>query len=647
MAIRFKQMLHKLLTLQLKKKNTLALIYLQAENVNKSFGDLEVLSDVSLSLFQNQRTALVARNGTGKSTLLNILAGYDTPDSGKVILRNDISVGYLPQEPQLDLSKSVLENVFNADDAISVAIRNYEKAIESTDKMALQNAIDEMDRLNIWDREQKAKQILSVFQLTDINQPVQLLSGGQRKRVALAAVLISNPDLLILDEPTNHLDLEMVEWLEDYLTRSQKTLLMVTHDRYFLDRVCTDIIEIDQKQVYTYNGNYSYFIEKRDERIRAKLAEIDRASNLLRRETEWMRRMPQARGTKAKYRIDAFYKLRETAQQKIHSNDVEIGVSASRLGKKIMEVHNLSKSFDSKVILKDFSYTFNRFERLGIVGANGTGKTTFLNLITGTLPPDSGKIDPGATLKIAYYRQSGMNIPEDVKVIDVVREIAEVITLANGKTITASQFLNNFLFTPDKQHTLVRKLSGGEKRRLYLLTVLMQNPNFLILDEPTNDLDIFTLNVLEDYLINFPGVVVVVSHDRYFMDKLVDGLLIFEGNGEISGFPGNYTEYRNWAKEQEKSNAEQQTSSKGKTESKRPQPERKKSKLTFAQKKELEKLTAEIEKLEKEKKEIEGLLNGGIQDAKLLMDISNRFSEISKLLEDKEMRWLELNEFEE
>ena len=312
-----------------------------------------------------------------------------------------------------------------------------------------------------------------------------------------------------------------------------------------------------------------------------------------------------------------------------------------------MEVHNLSKSFDSKVILKDFSYTFNRFERLGIVGANGTGKTTFLNLITGTLPPDSGTIDPGATLKIAYYRQSGMNIPEDVKVIDVVREIAEVITLANGKTITASQFLNNFLFTPDRQHTLVRKLSGGEKRRLYLLTVLMQNPNFLILDEPTNDLDIFTLNVLEDYLINFPGVVVVVSHDRYFMDKLVDGLLIFEGNGEISGFPGNYTEYREWAKEQEKSNAEQQTSSKGKTDSKRPQPERKKSKLTFAQKKELEKLTDEIVKLEKEKKEIEGLLNGGIQDAKLLMDISNRFSEISKLLEDKEMRWLELNEFEE
>lgn len=625
----------------------MALIYLQAENIYKSFGDLEVLSDISLSLFQNQRTALIARNGAGKSTLLNILAGYDIPDSGKVTVRNDISVGYLPQEPQLDLKKSVLENVFNADDAISIAIRNYELAMQSAEKKAFQHAIDEMDRLNIWDREQKAKQILSALLLSEFNTPVEHLSGGQRKRVALAAVLISNPDLLILDEPTNHLDLEMVEWLEDYLTRSQKALLMVTHDRYFLDRVCTDIIEIDQKQVYSYNGNYSYFIEKRNERIRAKLAEIDRANNLLRRETEWMRRMPQARGTKAKYRIDAFYKLRETAQQNIHFNDVEIGVSASRLGKKIMEVKGLSKSFDSKVILKDFSYTFNRFERLGIVGANGTGKTTFLNLITGTLPPDTGEIDPGATLKIAYYRQGGMNIPDDAKVIDVVQEIADVITLANGKTITASQFLNNFLFSPDKQHTLVRKLSGGEKRRLYLLTVLMQNPNFLILDEPTNDLDIFTLNVLEDYLINFPGVVVVVSHDRYFMDKLVDGLLIFEGNGEISGFPGNYTEYREWTKAQEKINAEQQSVSKGKTESKHLQPEGKKNKLTFAQKKELEKLTAEIEILEKEKKDIESLLNGGTQDTKMLLDISNRFSEISKSLDEKEMRWLELNDFEE
>lgn len=624
----------------------MGLIYLQAENIYKSFGDLEVLNDISLSLFQNQRTALVARNGTGKSTLLNILAGHDIPDSGKVTLRNDISVGYLPQEPQLDLTKSVLENVFKADDEVSVAVRNYERAIELGDRKILQQAIDEMDRLNVWDREQKAKQILSVLQLDEFNQPVEHLSGGQRKRVALAAVLIGNPDLFILDEPTNHLDLEMVEWLEEYLIRSQKTLLMVTHDRYFLDRVCTDIVEIDQKLVYAYNGNYPYFIEKRDERIRAKKAEIDKASNLLRRETEWMRRMPQARGTKAKYRIDAFYKLRETASQNIRTDEVEIGVSATRLGKKIMEVKGLSKSFDNRVILKDFSYTFNRFERLGIVGANGTGKTTFLNLITGNLPPDSGEIDPGATLKIAYYRQEGMNFSEDVKVIDVVSEIADVITLANGKTITASQFLNNFLFTPDKQHTLVRKLSGGEKRRLYLLTILMQNPNFLILDEPTNDLDIFTLNVLEDYLMNFPGVVVVVSHDRYFMDKLVDGLLIFEGNGEVSGFPGNYTEYRQWLKEQEQCKTSD-SAKKVTVDEKRVQPERKRNKLTYAQKKELEQLTVEIEMLEKEKRDIEASLGNGVLNANELIEKSARFSEITKLLEEKEMRWLELSELGE
>lgn len=624
----------------------MAIIYLQAENIYKSFGDLEILSNISFSLFQNQRTALVARNGTGKSTLLNILVGLETPDSGKVTLRNDIKVGYLPQEPQLDLKKSVLENVFIADDTISIAIRNYENALKSTNKKVLQQAIDEMDRLNIWDREQKAKQILSALQLSEFNLPVESLSGGQRKRVALASTLISNPDLLILDEPTNHLDLDMVEWLEDYLTRLQKTLLLVTHDRYFLDRVCTDILEIDQKQVFTYNGNYSYFIEKRDERIRAKLAEIDKANNLLRCETEWMRRMPQARGTKAKYRIDAFYKLRETALQRIDSNDIEIGTSSSRLGKKIMEVKGLSKSFGSKIILKDFSYTFNRFERLGVVGANGTGKTTFLNLITGNLAPDSGTIDPGSTLKIAYYRQDGMNITDDIKVIDAVREIAEVVTLANGKTITASQFLNNFLFTPDRQHTLVRKLSGGEKRRLYLITLLMQNPNFLLLDEPTNDLDIFTLTVLEDYLINFPGVIIAVSHDRYFMDKLVDGLLIFEGNGEVSGFPGNYTEFRNWAKEQEKINGTS-SAAKNKPDYKKTKDDnRKRNKLTFAQKKELEQLSLDIEILEKTKKEIETSLNSGTLTPEQLIEKSTQYGKVTRVLEEKEMRWLELSELD-
>ncbi len=629
-----------------KKFSTLALIYLQAENIFKSFGDLEVLSDVSLSLFQGQRSALVAKNGTGKSTLLNILAGYDAPDSGKVILRNDIRIGYLPQEPLLDPSKSIIENVFTADDEVSSAIRYYEKATETNDKDTLQMAIDEIDRLNIWDREHKAKQILSVLQLTKFNQPVAYLSGGQRKRVALASVLISEPDLLILDEPTNHLDLDMVEWLEDYLIRSQKTLLMVTHDRYFLDRVCTQIIEMNQKQVFTYNGNYSYFIEKRDERIRSKQAEIDRANNLLRRETEWMRRMPKARGTKAKYRIDAFYKLRETAQQRIGSEDVEISTGASRLGKKIMGVKNLTKIFDNKTIIKDFTYTFNRFERLGIIGANGTGKTTFLNLITGNLQPDSGIIDCGATVKIAYYKQSGMEFPDDAKVIDVVRKIADVITLANDKTITASQFLNNFLFTPEKQYTYIRKLSGGEKRRLYLLTILMQNPNFLILDEPTNDLDIFTLNVLEDYLINYPGVVVVASHDRYFMDKIIDGLLIFEGNSEISGFPGNYTEYRQWVKEQGIKD-ENKLPQKNKTQrQQRQQSEKKKNKLTYSQKKELEQLTIELEKLEQEKKEIENLLNTCSLTPEQVLEKSSLYNEISKIIEGKELRWLELSELD-
>nr|HPI45207.1 ABC-F family ATP-binding cassette domain-containing protein [Tenuifilaceae bacterium] len=511
----------------------MATIYLQAENLSKSFGDLTIFSDISLSLFQYQRTAIIAKNGTGKSTLLNILTGNDSADKGKVTLRNDIRIGYLSQNPELNEKATILENVFGADDEISSTIRNYEKALAKDDKDLLHHAMEAMDRLNIWEREVKAKQILSKLRLDDINQPVTKLSGGQRKRVALASALISEPDVLILDEPTNHLDLDMVEWLEEFLTRGQQTILMVTHDRYFLDRVCTDIIEIDSQTVYTYKGNYSYFLDKREERINSFTSEVDKATNLLRRETEWMRRMPQARGTKAKYRIDAYYKLKDVASQRLDTSEVEINVSTSRLGKKIMEVKNLNKSFGSKVILKDFSYTFNRFEKLGIIGENGTGKTTFLNLITGAIQADSGEVDAGSTLVVGYYRQEGMNIDNNKKVIDIAREIADVVTLGDGKTLTVSQFLNMFLFSPEKQHTFVYKLSGGEKRRLYLLTILMRNPNFLILDEPTNDLDIHTLNILEDYLKSFPGVVIVVSHDRFFMDKVVDGLLVFEGNGEI------------------------------------------------------------------------------------------------------------------
>lgn len=622
----------------------MANIYLQAENICKSFGDLEVLRNVSLSLFQGQRTALIAQNGTGKSTLLNILAEKDTPDSGSVTYRNNIKVSYLPQITLLDEKATILNCVFNSNDDVSVAIRNYENAILSNDKQLMQHAMDEMDRLSVWEREVKAKQILSILKIDNFTQSISTLSGGQQKRVALASVLIEDPDILILDEPTNHLDLEMVEWLEDFLTRNQRTLLMVTHDRYFLDRVCTDIIEMDQKNVYQYAGNYSYYIEKREERISAKTAEVEKANNLLRRETEWMRRMPQARGTKAKYRIDAFYKLRETAQQQFDRKDISINVSASRLGKKILEIKDLSKSFGDKVILKDFTYTFNRFERLGIIGQNGTGKTTFLNLITGSLAPDSGTIDLGSTIVTGYYRQEGMNIPDNAKVLDVIKNIAEVVTLANGKTITASQLLNMFLFPPDKQYTYVRKLSGGEKRRLYLLTILMQNPNFLILDEPTNDLDIFTLNILEDYLGNFPGVVIIVSHDRYFMDKVVDGLLIFEGNGEVSGFPGSYTEYRTWELNEEKKREKELQPNKPSIETKTVKNQ--KPKLTYAQKKELEQLTKDIEMLEKEKSELEKHLSSGTLNNEELVKKSNRYSEVSKLLENKEMRWLELSDIE-
>lgn len=623
----------------------MATIYLQAENLSKSFGDLTIFSDISLSLFQYQRTAIIAKNGTGKSTLLNILTGYDTAEKGKVTLRNDIKIGYLAQNPELNEKATILENVFGADDEISSTIRDYEKAIANDDKNLLHHSMEAMDRLNIWEREVKAKQILSKLRLDDIRQPVTKLSGGQRKRVALAATLISEPDILILDEPTNHLDLDMVEWLEEFLTRGQQTILMVTHDRYFLDRVCTDIVEIDNQNVYTYKGNYSYFLDKREERINAFTSEVDKATNTLRRETEWMRRMPQARTTKAKYRIDAYYKLKDVASQRLDTSEVEINVSTSRLGKKIMEVKNLNKSFGEKVILKDFSYTFNRFEKLGIIGENGTGKTTFLNLITGAIPVDSGEVDTGSTLVVGYYRQEGMNIDNNKKVIDVAKEIAEVVTLGDGKTLTISQFLNMFLFSPEKQHTFVYKLSGGEKRRLYLLTILIRNPNFLILDEPTNDLDIHTLNILEDYLKSFPGVVIVVSHDRFFMDKVVDGLLVFEGDGEISGFPGSYTEYRAWAIEEEKNRPKEKSLEKpSKPEQQKAQT---KKKLTFAQKKELEQLSKDIELLSKEKSEIEGRLSGEVLNSEELNKISSRYQEVTDQLGEKELRWLELSEIEE
>lgn len=619
--------------------------YLQVENLTKSFGDLVLFEDIKFTIGQDQRVGIIARNGAGKTTLLKICAGKDTADSGYITFKSDLHIGYLEQEPELVESATVIENVFASNDRVANVIRAYEKALANDDKEFLHHAMEEMDRLSAWDHEVKARQILSKLKLDDFNKPVSQLSGGQRKRVALASTLINNPDILILDEPTNHLDLDMVEWLEEHLLKNRITLLMVTHDRFFLDRVCTDIIEFDQKQLYWYKGNYAYFLEKRQERITYQNAEVDKAANLLRKESEWMGRMPQARGTKAKYRIDAFYQIQEKASQRRNDSEVEINVKTSRLGKKVLEINSISKCFGNKVILKDFSYRFNRFEKLGIIGRNGTGKSTFLNIITGSLMPDSGTIDPGETLVVGYYKQEGMKINENEKVIDVAREIAEVVTLGDGKTLTASQFLNLFLFAPETQYSFVHKLSGGEKRRLYLLTILMRNPNFLILDEPTNDLDILTLNVLEDYLKNFSGVVIVVSHDRHFMDKVVDGLLVFDGDGEVSGFPGSYSDYREWAKENEANQKEVKEKSAAKSEKAKPERE-KIRKLTFKEKQELENITKEIAELETEKKQLESELSSGTLSNDEITKKSDRYSEIIKQLDAKGERWFELSEIE-
>ena len=624
----------------------MASIYLQVENLTKSFGDLELFKDIKFTVEEGQRVGIIAKNGAGKTSLLKICAGKDTPDSGNVVYKNDLHTSYLEQEPTLDESATVIENVFSSNDQIANTIRTYEKALLNSNKDLLQHAIEEMDRLSAWDHEVKARQILSKLRLDDFNKKVSLLSGGQRKRVALASALINNPDFLILDEPTNHLDLDMVEWLEEYLLKNRYTILMVTHDRFFLDRICTDIIEFDQKQLYWYKGNYAYFLEKRQERIASQNSEVEKATNLLRRESEWMGRMPQARGTKAKYRIDAFYQLKEKASQRRDDSEVEINVKTSRLGKKVLELKSISKKFEDITILKEFSYTFGRNEKLGIIGQNGTGKTTFLNIITGNLMPDSGIAELGETVVIGYYKQEGIKIREDQKVIDVAREIAEVVTLGDGKTLSTSQFLNLFLFSPETQYGFVSKLSGGEKRRLYLLTILMRNPNFLILDEPTNDLDILTLNVLEEYLRNFKGVVIVVSHDRHFMDKVVQGLLVFEGNGEISGFPGSYSEYREWVKENEE-NQPKEIKAKTQNKPEKTKPDSQKTKkLTFNEKRELEAITIEIAKLEEEKASLEVEMNNGSLSHDELAKKSARYSEVIKQLDTKSERWFELSEIE-
>ena len=616
---------------------------IEVKNISLALNKRQILNNVSLTLKEGNIYGLVGNNGSGKTTLLNIIAGKEGYDSGSIVFRRDLRVDYLEQDPQYPEELTVLEACFHHGNSTVELIKEYERCMETEGHPGLENLLVRMDQEKAWEYEQKAKQILSQLKIRNFDQKVKQLSGGQLKRVALANALITEPDLLILDEPTNHLDLDMTEWLEDYLRRTNLSLLMVTHDRYFLDRVCSEIIEIDNQQIYQYKGNYSYYLEKRQERIEAKSVEIERANNLYRTELDWMRRMPQARGHKARYREDAFYELEKVAKQHIRNDNVKLEVKASYIGSKIFEADHLYKSFGDLKILDDFSYIFARYEKMGIVGNNGTGKSTFIKILMGQVQPDSGTVDIGETVRFGYYSQDGLQFDEQMKVIDVVQDIAEVIELGNGKKLTASQFLQHFLFTPETQHSYVYKLSGGERRRLYLCTVLMRNPNFLVLDEPTNDLDIITLNVLEEYLQNFKGCVIVVSHDRYFMDKVVDHLMVFNGQGDIRDFPGNYSDYRDWkdAKAQQEKEAE------------KPQEEKTarvrlndKRKMSFKEKREFEQLEKEIAELETEKAQIEEQLCSGTLSVDELTKKSKRLPEVNDLIDEKTMRWLELSEIE-
>lgn len=617
--------------------------YLQVENLTKSFGDLVLFDKISFGIAQCQRIGLIAKNGSGKTTLLNILAGKEGYDEGTITFRRDLRVGYLEQAPSYPAGLTVLEACFHHGNSTVELIKEYEECMETPGNPGLEELLGRMEHEKAWDYERKAKQILSQLKIRDFNQKVEHLSGGQLKRVALANVLITEPDLLILDEPTNHLDLDMTEWLEEYLNRGNLSLLMVTHDRYFLDRVCSEIIEIDNKQLYSYKGNYSYYLEKRQERIDATNAEIARANNLYRTELEWMRRMPQARGHKARYREEAFYDLEKVAKQRTYDSNVKLDVKASYIGSKIFEADHLCKSFGSLKILDDFSYIFARYEKMGIVGNNGTGKSTFIKILMGLEKVDSGTLDIGETVRFGYYSQDGLQFDEQMKVIDVITAIAEVIELGNGKRLTASQFLQHFLFTPETQHSYVYKLSGGERRRLYLCTVLMKNPNFLVLDEPTNDLDIVTLQVLEEYLKNFKGCVIVVSHDRYFMDKVVDHLLVFKGQGDIRDFPGNYSDYRDWKLARAEHEKEAAKPKEEKTQRVRLNDKRR---LTFKERKEMEQLETEIATLEDEKKSIEEALCSGTLSVDELTEKSKRLPLLNDELDEKSMRWLELSEIE-
>ena len=617
--------------------------YLQVENLTKSFGDLVLFNGISFGIAEGQRIGLIAKNGSGKTTLLNILAGKEGYDEGKITFRRDLRVGYLEQSPKYPEELTVLEACFYHGNSTVELIKEYERCMETPGNPGMDELLVRMEHEKAWDYERRAKQILSQLKIRDFSQKIGHLSGGQLKRVALANILITEPDLLILDEPTNHLDLDMTEWLEEYLNRGSLSLLMVTHDRYFLDRVCSEIIEIDNRQLYSYKGNYSYYLEKRQERIEATNAEIARANNLYRTELEWMRRMPQARGHKARYREEAFYEQEKVAKQRTYDANVKLDVKASYIGSKIFEADHLCKRFGDLKILDDFSYIFARYEKMGIVGNNGTGKSTFIKILMGLEKPDSGTLDIGETVRFGYYSQEGLQFNEQMKVIDVITDIAEVIELGNGKRLTASQFLQHFLFTPETQHSYVYKLSGGERRRLYLCTVLMRNPNFLVLDEPTNDLDIVTLQVLEEYLHNFKGCVIVVSHDRYFMDKVVDHLLVFKGQGDIRDFPGNYSDYRDWKLAKAEHEKEAAKPKEEKTQRVRLNDKRR---MTFKERKEFEQLEKEIAALEEEKKQIEEALCSGTLSVDELTEKSKRLPLLNDELDEKTMRWLELSEIE-
>ena len=622
---------------------------LDVQGLTKTIGSLVLFKDISFSIGEDRKVGLIARNGAGKSSLLNIICGDEDYDTGKIVYRKDLRVGYLPQHPEYLGDMTVMEACFSHGNELTDLIKGYTQALLNGQK-DLDVWMERMDAADAWSYETRIKQVLTRLKITDLDQKVCNLSGGQLKRVAVANVLMMEPDLLVMDEPTNHLDIEMIEWLEHYLQNRNVSMLLVTHDRYFLDDVCTEILELDDKQMFSYKGNYSYYLEKRQARIDAQNSEIARANNLYRKELDWMRRMPSARGHKAKYRENNFYEIEAKAKQRMEEKRTVLEVRNTYIGNKIFEAKYISKSFGDKVILKDFYYNFSRYEKMGIVGNNGTGKSTFIKLLLGFLKPDSGSFSIGETVRFGYYSQEGMHFDTEMRVIDAVRDVAEYVDLGGGRKLSAMQLLQHFLFSPEQQHNYIYKLSGGERRRLYLCTVLMQNPNFLILDEPTNDLDIITLQILEEYLQHFKGCVIIVSHDRYFMDKVVDHLLVFHGDGEIKDFPGNYSQYREWDDCRiDKERREKELTAKGDTF---PRPNQKvrlnqKRRLSYKEQKELESLSVEIDRLEQEKKELEDELCSGTLSVDKITAISKRLPVLSQELDEKSMRWLELTEIAE